>query len=195
MTGILKSAAGYALVVLALHTALKKEAPSPVSSFSVASAMNVLPAASATSAEPSDGSPAIDLHHLVRGAWILQSATSAKAADTNYDGHATTDLLDELPSCCKDDVLRFYDNGEAVFTRYQICNLGEQPYETFNWSIDQNRTIILTTGSITAPMTILSLNADKMVVQMPFDLEGPNLNVTVTYVRPATSAEKAIAGN
>jgi hypothetical protein len=195
MTGILKSVAGYSLVVLAFHSALSNDVTSSLSSVSKSAMMTISPLQKHETTVSPLSVNTVDIEQLTKGKWILQSAMANKPADTDYDGQATKDLYTELPACSKDDVLQFYDNGEAVFTRNQICNLGEQPYETCRWSIDHNRTVTLQSGSVIDPMTIQLLNADKMVVQMPFDTEGPNLNVTVTYVRPASTGKTDIADN
>ncbi|MFN8302350.1 MAG: lipocalin family protein [Saprospiraceae bacterium] len=141
-------------------------------------------AAAAAAAKTIATGNTIDLLQLTRDTWVMTSAVADKPCDTNYDGKMTRDVFSELPDCCTDDELRFFNNGSAVFTRYQICNLGEKPIDKYHWTIDHTNTITLSEGNIQAAMSIQSLSPQRLVVTMPFDLQGDNPHITVTYERP-----------
>lgn len=125
---------------------------------------------------------------LTQGEWKIQSITSNKPCDTNYDGYFTTDIFSEMPSCALDDIVKFYSDGIVAYHRNERCELTEQDVEKYNWFYtDMDNKINIARGSVEAVMILRSLSAEQLIVEIPMQEGGESHIFTITYHHPAPS--------
>lgn len=130
--------------------------------------------------------PSDDMALLTAGAWKMASITSNKPCDTDYDGHFTTNVGAEMPSCAMDDVMKFHADGTVAFHRNERCDLTEQDVEKYNWFLSENNTLNIARGSVEAVMVLRSVSDQQLVVEIPMQDGGESHVFTVVYNHPAT---------
>lgn len=124
--------------------------------------------------------PTTELQYLTSGAWKMQSVISDKPCDTNGDGVRTTDILGEMPSCSKDDVLFVRKNGRAVFQRGVPCD-NEPSTQSYSWTLSGNGLFTMTSGSIVAEMQLVSVDAHTLRMMIPMEDGEERYRFVVTY--------------
>ena len=130
--------------------------------------------------------PSEPMEKLTKGEWKIQSITSNKPCDTNYDGVATTNVTSEMPACALDDVVKFHPDGIVAFQRFERCELTEEDIEKYNWFYSsKNGQLNIARGSVDAIMILRTVSENQFVVDIPMQDGGESHLFTVTYGRPA----------
>lgn len=115
--------------------------------------------------------------------WIMTAETISPAMNVN--GTLITDLYAQTPSCTKDDIGKFSSNGTYTLEEgLTKCNLTDpQVFETGNWTLSSNETILVMTSSTGAVTngTIQELTSNKLILTEVENFNGVNYTLTLTY--------------
>jgi hypothetical protein len=120
------------------------------------------------------------------GKWWINTAMTIDPA-VIINGTSITDLWPQIPSCSKDDIQKFEDNGVYTFDEGTTkCSTNDPQTTTGTWAFNSDETVISITttgasGTETYSYNIVSLDSDKIVGKFTEVADYGSGPLTYTY--------------